>query len=158
MSGSSSSPRSILAITISTTTAIRIFEVQQVAHRAARPLDLMDDVLEHLALLLVRVAVEALHQGLGIEADVVEGVVQLVGDARRQGAHGRHPAGAGQLRLPVLEPGQHPVDRDGQIREPVKKPVGFRLRASGYGESLGKALPEACSLEPVAELFTRAEN
>jgi hypothetical protein len=34
--------------------------------------------------------------------------------------------------------------------EPVKKPVVYRLRATGSTKILGKAVPEARSLEPEA--------
>ena len=104
-------------------------EIQETLDDLRGPLGLDQDILDQPHGLLLGQVPKILLQGLGGEHDVIDGVVQLMGDPRGQGAHRGNFPGLHQLLLMLLQLVNHAVEGPEQGKEFLRR--GFAARGAG---------------------------
>ena len=104
-------------------------EIQEAFDDLRGPVGLHQDVLDQPHGLFLGQLPKILLQGLGGEDDVIDGVVQFVGDPRGQGAHRGNLPGLHQLLLMHLQLVDHAVEGPEQGEEFLRR--GFAARGAG---------------------------
>ena len=103
-------------------------EIQQAFDDLRGPLGLDQDILDQPHRLLLGQVLKILLQGLRGEHDIIDGIVQLMGDARGQGAHRGNFSGLHQLVLMLLQLVNHPVEGPEQGEEFLRRGSPARRR------------------------------
>ena len=85
---------------------------------------MLPDIHQHLLDLFPRIIVVVLDQGLGSNADIVQRIVQLVGDTGSKCAHSPHLVRLHQDSLPVFQFQDHLINRNGQVGKFVLVALG----------------------------------
>ena len=134
-------------------------EIQQVPDDPSRPLRLPRQIPDHVQPFLIVQAVVILFQHSGRKRDVVQRVIQLVGDPRRQRAHGTQLVGLDEQIVAALQFFHHVVQGNGQVRELILETPRRRNRSKiPLGDSFGNVQHAAQGPEHLTRQEIRGVN